>query len=63
MKLAYKSLVVLVMVGLFCSVAMARKAKDVNQSISILIDRNITQETSNVQSRNAMAGKWILSMC
>lgn len=58
MKKVYKSLILLLIVGLSCNAAMARKVPEVNQSIYVLVDRNITTDTSNVESRNAMADWW-----
>jgi hypothetical protein len=61
MRMGRKILIVLVLVVLFCSVVMVGYAsRQVKQTgvICVLTDRNITEDTSNVDSRNALADWW-----
>lgn len=58
MKISCKALILLLLAGLFIGVAQADEVSDQAKSIYILVDRNITAETTYVDSRNQIADWW-----
>jgi hypothetical protein len=55
----YKALVVLLLVFVLCSVTLAdNESQKLKASLYVLTDRNITPDTSNIDSRNQIADWW-----